>query len=302
VRLPIPPLSQNVRFYTVSTFCPLNSVDHYENFPVASVLVPKAVRKHVIAIYQFARYADDIADEGDASPTARMAHLHVLSQELNDLFEGKPAHVSAVVGLKETIRKFPFTPEPFQNLLSAFSQDVMTSRYANREVLMDYCRRSANPVGRMVLTLLGIKSPQARAWSDSICTGLQLTNFWQDVGIDAKKGRIYIPQDAIAVHRLSEVEVMSGIQPAQWRHLMYEQVNWAQLQLTAGVPLLKLLPGRMKWEIAFTVAGGLRILDKLRTVHYNMFTQRPTLSWRDAPALTWSAIRLVWRATFHKTL
>ena len=281
----------------------MNSVNHYENFPVASVLVPKAVRKHIVAIYHFARFADDIADEGDTLPGARLAQLQVLAAEVNLLFDDRAApHVAVVANLADTVRKFPFTPEPFQNLLSAFSQDISTTRYPNQEALLDYCRRSANPVGRMVLTLFGIKSAQARAWSDSICTGLQLTNFWQDVGIDAQKDRIYIPNDALLFHRVSEVEVLSGQTPSQWRTLMHEQVNWAQLQLTSGVPLLKVLPGRMKWEIAFTIAGGLRILKKLRAVHYDMFTQRPTLTWRDGPALMGSAVRLVWRATFNKPL
>jgi squalene synthase HpnC len=289
-----------------------NGVDHYENFPVASVLVPAAQRSHIIAIYHFARLADDIADEGDAPDATRLAKLAQLSQEIDHLFAAKlaktapqvssPKFTPEVANLWNTIYEYNFTAEPFQNLLSAFSQDVTTKRYASREMLLDYCQRSANPVGRMVLTLFKINTPQARAWSDQICTGLQLTNFWQDVAKDAQIDRIYIPQDALKVHRVSEVELMYGTQPTAWRALMHEQVNWAQLSLTSGVPLLRLLPGRMKWEIALTIAGGLRILAKLRTVHYDVYTRRPTLSLRDAPALLVSAVRLVWRATFHKTL
>jgi squalene synthase HpnC len=289
-----------------------HGVDHYENFPVASVLVPAAQRAHIIAVYRFARLADDIADEGDAPNATRLAKLSQLSKEIDLLFAAKqtktapqvftPPLTPEVAGLWETIYQHNFTPEPFQNLLSAFRQDVETKRYASREALLNYCQRSANPVGRMVLTLFKINTPQARAWSDQICTGLQLTNFWQDVAKDAQIGRIYIPEEALKVHRVSEAEVMQGTQPTAWRALMHEQVNWAQLSLTSGVPLLRLLPGRMKWEIALTIAGGLRVLAKLRTVHYDVYSRRPTLSLRDAPALCLSAVRLVWRATFNKTL
>ena len=265
---------------------------HYENFPVASVLVPKAIRPLVVAIYRFARHADDIADEGEASDTEREAALQALDVDVKALFADDVVNAQPVSGLT-AVRDAGFddiTEQPFRDLLSAFRQDVSTKRYETYDQLLDYCRRSANPVGRLMLSLVGVNNEQAHAESDAICTALQLINFWQDAAIDASRGRIYVPSEDFLSHGVS-----NGNFPAHPDHqlLMRFQCQRAQTLLLSGAPLLKQLSGRFRLEIALTIAGGLRILDKIADNEWDV-TVRPKLGWYDILQLLGLAIS-VWR-------
>ena len=268
--------------------------EHYENFPVASVLVPRAIRPFVIAIYRFARHADDVADEGDASAEERLATLSALDDDVVALFRGGQARAPTVRGLS-IIRDAGFveiTAQPFRDLLDAFRQDLTVQRYESYEQVLDYCRRSANPVGRLMLALVGVDDTQALDASDNICTALQLINFWQDSTVDASRGRIYLPRTEFAKH-----EVSSDQFPTHPVHkaLMQAQCDRARGLLLSGVPLLAHLSGRFRLEIAFTIAGGLRILEKIAANDWDV-TQRPKLGWYDIFPVLCHAIRVWFRA------
>ena len=269
--------------------------EHYENFPVASMLVPSAIRPFVIAIYRFARHADDVADEGDASTAARLEALSALDDDVVALFSGGEANAPTVRGLA-IIRDAGFaaiTAQPFRDLLDAFRQDLTVRRYESHAQLLDYCRRSANPIGRLMLALVGVNRAQALTASDNICSALQLINFWQDAAIDASRGRIYVPSVEFAKHG-----VTSDRFPTYPLHkaLMRAQCESARTLLMSGVPLLAHLSGRFRLEIAFTIAGGLRILDKIAANNWDV-TQRPKLGWYDSFPLLSHAIRVWFRAS-----
>lgn len=270
------------------------SIDHYENFPVASVLLPARLRPAVQNIYRFARSADDIADEGNAGAEERLqqlaAYRHALHKinigELTNHDDESLSHV--FIPLDKTIREHNLPLQPFYDLLSAFEQDVSKTRYADDIELLDYCRRSANPVGHLMLDLYKANQAQNIQWADSICTGLQLTNFWQDVAIDWEKDRVYIPQDKLQVHGVSEAYIADNtdrstplVFDASWHNLMREQVQQARDYLQQGLPLCRVLPGRISYELKLVVLGGLRILERLDELHYDVFYQRPTLRKRD---------------------
>jgi squalene synthase HpnC len=270
------------------------SVDqHYENFPVASALIPAAIRPYVVAIYRFARHADDVADEGDAAPGERIAALDTLSVALAQLWRGEPTSVSVVNGLRP-LRDAAIAgidETPFQRLLSAFRQDVSQHRYQSTAQLLDYCARSANPVGRLMLALVGVTDRSSIAQSDSICSALQLINFWQDAAIDASRGRIYVPSEAFARFGVSETAFP---QHPMHRELMRAQCEETRDLLLSGTPLLARLSGRFRLEIAFTIAGGERILEKVAANDFDV-TQRPTLRWYDSARLLWLAFAHLWR-------
>ncbi len=253
------------------------AVDHYENFPVASVLLPPHMRQPIEVIYHFARSADDIADEGDATPDERLAGLAAYQAELDRIAAGTPPQTPLFVGLAEVIRKHALPLQLFRDLLDAFAQDVVKTRYADFPELLDYCRRSANPVGRLVLHLFGRTEPQHLEESDCICTALQLINFWQDAAVDWKKSRIYLPQTDLARFRISEADLAASRWSANWAALMDFQIDRSRQLMLRGAPLVHALPGRLGWEIRFTVQGGLRILERLRQVRGNVFERRPTL-------------------------
>lgn len=264
---------------------------HYENFPVASFLVPRAIRPHVLAIYRFARHADDVADEGDADIESRLSQLAQLRRDVEALFLNQPADAPTVQMLTP-IRDAAIvgiTAEPFLDLLSAFSQDVRTRRYERYSALEDYCRRSANPVGRLMLALSGVRDAASMAASDRICTSLQLINFWQDAAIDASRGRIYVPQEDFAKFNVSDE---SFPHHPQHQALMRFQCERARALMLAGAPLLTTLCGRLRFEIAFTMAGGLRILEKIESNDFNVRI-RPNLRWYDSLQLLFLALRLL---------
>jgi len=248
------------------------SVGHYENFPVASLLLPAALREPVGAIYRFARGADDIADEGDDAAEIRLEKLRRYRTQLEAPSE-----------LARLIRRHALPVELFEDLLDAFTQDVAKKRYANFSELLDYCRRSANPVGRLLLHLFKRTSDSDLACSDAICSALQLVNFWQDVEIDYAKGRIYLPQDEMARHRVTEQHLLEKRCDDSWRALMRFQVARSRTLLLSGEPLGRALPGRVGLEIRATIQGGLRILEKIERVEFDVFRRRPVLGAFDWP-------------------
>lgn len=261
------------------------SVGHYENFPVASRLVPARLRPAVVAIYRFARTADDIADEGDAPAHARLEALEQLAAGLDAIERGATPQHAAVAPLLPVVRERGLPLQPFRDLLSAFAQDVTTKRYATYAQLADYCSRSANPVGRLMLALFGAASEDADRASDAICTGLQLTNFWQDVAIDWHKGRVYLPQQDLARFAIAESHIASGRVDQAWSALMAFETARAFALLEAGRRLLPLLPWRLRLEIGAVIAGGQRILRRIDACGGDVFHQRPTLHAPD-----WAAV------------
>ncbi|MEQ6290255.1 squalene synthase HpnC [Vogesella sp. GCM10023246] len=266
------------------------AVDHYENFPVGSLALPRRMRKAVHVIYRFARHADDIADEGDAAPAERLAALQALRDELDRIGAGTPPQIPLMQALAGVIAERQLPLQPFYDLLSAFSQDVEKTRYQNFAELVDYCRRSANPVGRLMLALYGEHDSRSQAMSDGICTALQLINFWQDVAIDWQKGRVYIPQDDLAKFRISEQQIARGDGGGVWPMLMDKEVKRALAMLQAGSPLALKLKGRFGLELRMIVLGGERILKKIHDARGDVFSQRPVLGWKDWPVIIGKAL------------
>jgi squalene synthase HpnC len=265
-------------------------VGHYENFPVASIILPAPFRQPVAALYRFAREADDLADEGDAPPAVRLAALRQQEAELDRIGRGEIPLTPQFRALASVIARHRLPLQPFRDLLSAFSQDVVKTRYADFGELMDYCRRSANPVGRLMLQLFGVTDTRSLARSDGICSSLQLINFLQDVAIDYAKGRIYLPQDELARFGVTETDIGEAAANARWRALMAFQIDRARRMLQAGAPLARELRGRIGLELRLVVMGGDRILEKLQAVHGDVFRHRPVLKARDWPLLLWRAV------------
>ncbi len=258
------------------------SVNHYENFPVGSVLLPKRLRQPVHAIYHFARTADDYADEGNASNEQRLASLNDLSQELDLIAAEKVPQMPLMQTLNQNaIQPYSLPLTPFHDLLSAFSQDVVTKRYQTFTELMDYCRRSANPVGNLLLHLYGKTSTEQIAMSDAICSALQLINFWQDVAIDWKKDRVYIPQEDLIQFSITEDDIAHGNINDDFRSLLKFECDRARAMMLSGAPLGRILKGRIGFELRMIIQGGMRILDKLEQNRYDIFSHRPTLQITD---------------------
>jgi len=264
---------------------------HYENFPVASPLLPPELRAPVRVIYAFARSADDLADEGDASASERIAALNAYERELDHIDAGRTTNSELFQQLALTLKEHHLNTQLLRDLLSAFRQDVVKTRYASFDELLDYCSRSANPVGRIMLALSDQYSPDLLEQSDAICSALQLINFWQDVAIDSEKSRIYIPQEDLAKFNVSEESIAEGKADHRWRALMHYQVNRARSLMIKGAPLASQVGGRLGWELRFIVHGGLRILEKIEAVNYDVFTRRPTLKKYDWLLLGWRALR-----------
>ncbi|MCX7192266.1 MAG: squalene synthase HpnC [Proteobacteria bacterium] len=252
-------------------------VDHYENFPVASILMPKRLRRPVAAIYHFARAADDIADEGDLPDEERLQQLDTFRAELDRIRDNEAPLTPLFQNLEATIRQYALPLTPHYDLLNAFSQDVIKKRYDNYADLLDYCRRSANPVGILMLHLYGEATPVNLAYSDAICTSLQLINFWQDVAKDIAIGRIYLPLDDMARFGVTSSQIEQQLCDDNWRSLMQFQVNRTRNLMLQGAPLGSILTGRIGLEMRMIIAGGLRILDKLEAADYDMFRHRPVL-------------------------
>lgn len=284
-------------------------ITHYENFPVASILCPPALRAPIAAIYHYARTADDLADEGDASAEQRLGDLNDYRADL------RAAHAWASLSAKErathTRASSPRWPEVFghlalvmashalplnllDDLLDAFAQDVRKTAaaqgYETQAELLDYCRRSANPVGRLLLHLYGVHSQAALRLSDDICTALQLINFWQDLSVDIPRGRHYLSHEACQQHGAHQSDIEAQRLTPAVAAVIAEQTALARTLMLRGAPLVHLLPGRAAWELRLVVQGGLRILDKVQALKGNNLTLRPKLKAWDVPLMLWRAV------------
>jgi phytoene synthase len=261
------------------------AVNHYENFPVASLLLPFRFRHPIALIYRFAREADDFADEGDLPDATRLERLERFGRQLRLIERGEPPEIEWFGALAAVIREHRLPIAAFSDLLSAFSQDVSRKRYVEFSELLDYCRRSANPVGRLLLHLFDRATPENLAHSDAICSALQLVNFWQDIAIDYAKGRVYLPQAEMARHGVTERHIAERRCDDAWRALIGFQTARARAMLRSGAPLGRALPGRLGLEIRATVQGGLRVLEKIERARYDVFRQRPVLRGHDWPLI-----------------
>jgi squalene synthase HpnC len=275
---------------------------HYENFPVASLLCPPRLRPAVTTIYWFARTADDIADEGDALPAQRLADLAAYRADLQAATEGRPVSPRwpEVFGaLRPVLAQFQLPTALLADLLSAFEQDVVKQRYASEAELLDYCSRSANPVGRLLLHLYGVGDAASLQQSDAICSALQLINFWQDLSVDIPRGRIYLPQDLWAVHGVDEGQLLrQEVLPSTTkliascaRSARARMLKGWQLPATVAAQLGGFDGWRAGFELRCVMQGGLRILDKMAGLDYQTLKQRPKLN-------TWDAVVILWKALF----
>jgi len=266
------------------------SAAHYENFPVASFLLPRATRQAVLAIYRFARAADDIADEGGKTPAERLADLGAFERALDGIAAGRRPTDAPFASLADAIARHALPVPLFRDLLSAFRQDVTIHRYPTIAALLDYCRRSANPSGRLLLHLYRRDTPENVSHSDAICSALQLVNFWQDVAVDWKKGRVYLPQEDLARFAVVEAQIRENRCDERWRALMAFETARARAMLESGRPLVRALPCRAGLELAGVIAGGHRILDRIDAVHGDVFRHRPQLRRIDWPVVAWRAL------------
>jgi squalene synthase HpnC len=270
-------------------FCERLAHDHYENFPVASFLVPREKRPYVSAIYSFARIADDYADEPGLTPAERINSMAEWEEQLIDAYRGN-AHHPVFVALRETVDRFEIPVELFQGLLKAFRSDVTTHRYESFEDVLEYCENSANPIGRLMLLLFNYRSETTMEFSDSICTALQLTNFWQDVAVDLKKDRVYIPLEDIREFGYSEEELF-GLHCSQaFKDLMCYQVERTEQMFQEGKPLLSDVGSDLRMELKLTWKGGMRILKKIELQDFDVLAHRPSLSLLEKTSILVSSL------------
>lgn len=279
---------------------------HYENFPVASVLVPRRMRHHVAAVYAFARAADDFADEGDRSVEERHSLLDGWADRLRHAVDarepgpppraGEPPHAAAIfVALGATIRDRALPVSLFEDLLSAFRQDVTVTRYEGWGDVLDYCRRSANPVGRLVLRIAGTANDQFDRWADAICTALQLTNFWQDLAIDYARGRIYLPAEERRFYGARDDDLAEGRITLAWHQALSAACRRTRDLFDAGRPLCDAVHGRLRYELRATWLGGVQVLDSLERIQFDVLRQRPTIGALDGLRIAARVVR--WRGT-----
>jgi len=281
--------------------CEALARSHYENFPVASRLLPVAMRPHVAAVYAFARVADDIADEGAALPADRQARLRAWQNRLHravaEQAERLPEHrddlIAVAVG--HSIRSFDLPLSLFDDLLSAFGQDTMTTRYTSWADVLDYCRRSANPVGRLVLRIAGYRDEALDRSSDALCTALQLTNFWQDFGRDWRAGRLYVPREVQDACGADESLLAAGRITDPWARALESSAAFTRGRFAEGRAVCDGVRGRLRAELRFTWLGGMRILERVERDRFGALERRPTLGFGDAPLLVWRAA--LWRGT-----
>lgn len=261
---------------------------HYENFPVASIFIPRKKRKYVAAIYTFARTADDFADEEGYTASTRIEKLTELERKLHESADGS-VRDPLFIALGDTVRRFDLPVECFENLLMAFRMDVEKKRYANWTELLQYCSYSANPIGRLMLRLFGYARDEHLRASDSICTALQLTNFWQDLSIDARKDRIYLPLEDLKNFDCTEEDILKGRVHDKFRRLMAHEVDKTVALFDGGKGILKSIGRDLRFQLTLTWLGGMKILDKIRSSNYNVFEDRPTISARDKASLVMGA-------------
>ena len=269
------------------------SVDHYENFPVASVLCPPRIRPAVLAIYHYARTADDLADEGSAPAAARLADLSAYRRDLQAVLASTApserwSDVFSALGASMRAHQLP--AQPLHALLDAFEQDVRNPHYDNRASLLAYCKLSANPVGRLLLHLYGITDGTHLQHADAICSALQLINFWQDLSVDGPRGRHYVPQADLVQHGVQTDALQHGADSPASRAMVQDLCGWAHGLMLQGAPLALQVPGRAGWELRLVVQGGLRILEKIARMNHDVLSQRPRLTAIDMPLLLWRAV------------
>lgn len=250
---------------------------HYENFPVVSLFIPEHLRKHIAVVYQFARQADDIADEGKENGELRIEKLEFYKNQLTDCFRGQ-YYSDFWMAVNCTVKNFNLTPAYFYDLISAFQQDIVIKRYQSFPELLKYCHRSANPVGRIILELFNVRDKQAFVYSDAICTALQLTNFYQDVKVDYLKGRIYIPADEMESFGVDEKVFELKKNNTNFISLLKYQVNRTRKLFDEGKNLLPFLPVRLRIQIKMTILGGEAVLKKIESSNFNVLLDRPKLN------------------------
>ncbi len=281
------------------TDTPAPPITHYENFPVASWLCPARLRAPIAAIYHFARTADDLADEGEASPAERLQALAAYRQALRSASAGLPVAPDqpwawVFAPLQQVITTHQLPTQLLHDLLDAFVQDVEKTRdgagYADQAELLAYCARSANPVGRLLLHLYGVTDAQALQQSDQICTALQLINFWQDLSVDLPRGRYYLPAADCARHGVTHAELLTRQATEKTTILIAGNVALARAGMLKGSELVHRIPGRAGWELRLVVQGGLRILDRIEALNFATLQTRPTLRRRDLALMLWRAL------------
>jgi hydroxysqualene synthase len=279
----IPKLNTKGKYWSAEDgfrYCEMIARSHYENFPVASRFVSKEIRKYVWTIYAFARIADDYADEPGFTLAERIDNLNQWEQYLEECYNGNPTH-RVFAALAETVERFQLPHELFQNLLAAFRADITVNRYETYQDVTAYCRNSANPIGRLLLLLLNYRSETMMHLSDSICTALQLTNFWQDVSVDMQKNRIYLPLEDMEEFGYSEDELFEQRVNDHFRNLMAFQIQRTAELFVEGKPLLTIVGQDLSMELKLTWNGGTRILQKIHEQNYDVLTKRPALSKMD---------------------
>jgi len=269
--------------------CERIAKEHYENFPVASLAVPRHLRRYVWTVYAFARIADDFADEGSQTPAWRLEELDSWERRMDEALAGRPVG-PVFVALRETVVRTSLPVQPLRDLLAAFRMDVTTARRQTFDEVLDYCRCSANPVGRLVLHLFGAANPAAAARSDDICTALQLTNFWQDIAVDLQKDRVYLPLDDLARFGYTEQDLRTPVLDERFRKLMKFQVGRTRSLFLRGRPLLDMVRGRLRFELDLTWRGGMAILAALERSGYDMFRSRPAVGRTDRLRILAAAI------------
>lgn len=274
---------------TAFDHCERMAREHYENFPVASLLLPRKQRPFVAAVYAFARTADDFADEGDRPASERLARLDGWEKSLMDAARGY-AEEPIFIALAETIARTGLSVDPLADLLAAFRMDVVNDRFATFKDLLYYCQHSANPVGRIVLHLFNESTPETIPLSDRICTGLQLANFWQDFGVDWRKGRLYIPLEDISRFGYTENDLAGSVVDQRFRALMEFETDRTKEFLLSGQGLPGLVGTRLGWELRLTIRGGLSILDRVKALEYDVIHHRPVLRTIDKARLVVEAI------------
>lgn len=277
------------KLLSAQAHCRQLATGHYENFLVASLLLPRAMRQPFYNVYAFCRHADDLADESP-SPEIATDQLNQWQQQLDRCFAGQSVEHPIFIALGETISEFDLQKRPFDDLLDAFRQDQVKTRFANFPELLDYCRRSANPVGQIVLRLAAADSPENIALSDSICTGLQLANQWQDIRRDYQSGRIYLPQDALAAAHVTESMLREPAASEAVKHLIASQCVQARQFLLAGLPLADRVPRWLAADIQLFAHGGLETLDAIARLDHDTLSKRPTVSKRRQLLLVMRAL------------
>lgn len=271
-------------------YCERITRGHYENFPVGSVLIPRELRRHFFSIYSYSRAADDMADEGSLTPEERVAMLDDWERQLQEAYQGEAEH-PVFVALAETVRECSIPMEPLRDLLRAFRMDARNEGFDTTTDLLYYCYHSANPVGRLVLHLFGFYDEERKLLSDKICTGLQMANFWQDISVDVPRGRINLPRESMDYFGYSLDELRAGAFNDNFREMLAYHVDHAVNQFQHGYPLIRSVPSkRLQSELGLVFLGGVRILNKIKALDYNVLATRPKLTFGDK---LWMLTRLV---------